>query len=81
MDKVRVHGGVAANSPAQLLLSFEHHHRPSGVEQPVGRDQPVGAGADDDGVVGADRHQLAPLGEAGEPVQGLRVAPLDHGMP
>ena len=41
----------AAHRSADLGLRLEHEDRPAGVGEVVGGDEPVGAGADDDGVV------------------------------
>jgi hypothetical protein len=46
----RVDVVVAADGTANFWLSLQDEHRPALVEQGVGRDQSVGAGADDDGV-------------------------------
>ncbi len=51
VHEVRVHVVVAADGSADLGLALEHEHRPARVDQVVGGDETVGAGADDDGVV------------------------------
>ena len=41
----------AAHGAPDLGLGLQDQDRPAAVGEVVGRDQPVGAGADDDGVV------------------------------
>ncbi len=61
-DEVRVHLAVASYRPANLRLRLEQQHLPPGVGQPVGRDQPVVPGADDDGVDLARQRLLTHVG-------------------
>ena len=51
VHEIGVHVAVAAHGAAHLVLRLEHEHRPAAVGEVVGGHEPVGAGADDDGVV------------------------------
>ena len=79
---------VAAHRAADVRLRLQHEHRPAGVGEVVGGDQPVGPGADHDGVVGQrsvpSRTGVMPgppLGEVGQPAQRLGVAPPQRRRP
>ena len=73
------HPGVAADGAADPVLRLEQHDVPPRVREQVGRDEPVGSTADDDGV-GAGHATVVPLSRRyARPRRGRAAA--DHGSP